>query len=132
MSFFDRLEARLQAIPGVEAIAIASALPAGGSKRVPFELDGAAPLDEQRRPTLSMLTVSPHYFETLSATVVAGREFDEHDGAAAVPAAIVNQRFASAYWPAKEPLGKRLRLFNGNDAEPMAHRRRRGVEHRAE
>ncbi|HEY2906804.1 MAG TPA: ABC transporter permease [Vicinamibacterales bacterium] len=113
VSFFDRLDARLQTIPGVEAIAIASALPAGGSKRVPVELDGAAPLDEQRRPTLSMLTVGPRYFETVGATIVAGREFGEHDGATATPAAIVNQRFASAYWPAEDALGKRLRLFNG-------------------
>jgi putative ABC transport system permease protein len=113
VSFFDRLDARLQATPGVEAITIASALPAGGSKRVAFEVDGAAPQDEQRRPALSMLTIGPRYFETLGATVVAGREFDERDGAAATPAAIVNQRFARAYWPAEDPLGKRLRLFNG-------------------
>jgi len=113
VSFFDQLDQRLQALPGVEAVAIASALPAGGSKRVPFELDGAAPLDEQRRPALSMLTVGPRYFDTLGAAVVGGRDFDEHDGAAAAPASIVNRRFASAYWPGQDPLGKRLRLFNG-------------------
>jgi putative ABC transport system permease protein len=115
-SFFDQLDQRLRAIPGVEAVAIASALPAGGSKRVPFELDGAAPVDEQRRPALSMLTVGPRYFETMGAAVVSGRDFDEHDGAAAPPAVIVNQRFASAYWPARDPIGKRLRLFDGKTA----------------
>jgi predicted permease len=104
-------------VAGVEAIAMASALPAGGSKRVPFALEGAAPLDESRRPTLSMVTVGPRYFETLRGTVVSGREFDDRDGAAGTPAAIVNQRFASAYWPAEDPIGKRLRLFTGTSPD---------------
>ncbi len=31
---------------------------------------------------------------------------------------IVNQRFASKYWPGEDPLGKRLRLFDGKTPEP--------------
>jgi putative ABC transport system permease protein len=31
-----------------------------------------------------------------------------------MPLAIVNQRFADKFWPGEDPLGKRLRLFDGN------------------
>ena len=39
ISFYDRLQTRLEAIPGVESIAIADSLPSWGSK-LPFELAG--------------------------------------------------------------------------------------------
>ncbi|HEY2149347.1 MAG TPA: ABC transporter permease [Vicinamibacterales bacterium] len=110
-SFFDRLGERLNAIPGVESSAIASAPPVGGSRRVPFELAGDAPLDEQRRPVLSAMTIGPGYVRTIGATVIAGREFNDHDGATNAPNAIVNQQFASQYWPNEDALGKRVRLF---------------------
>ena len=41
VSFYDRLKARLEAIPGVESVAIAARLPADGSRRLPYELAGA-------------------------------------------------------------------------------------------
>jgi hypothetical protein len=51
ISFHERLKQRLEAIPGVETAAIADFLPTGGSLTPPFELAGAPPVDERRRPT---------------------------------------------------------------------------------
>ncbi len=118
VAFFDQLESRLKAVPNVDEITIASALPAGGSKRVQLELDGTPPVDEQQRPALSALTVGPRYFQTLGAAVLSGRDFDERDRLAGPPAVIVNQRFANAYWPGEDLLGKRLRLFAGDAPNP--------------
>jgi putative ABC transport system permease protein len=115
-SFFDRLKARLEAVPGVESVALASTLPTFGSRRFPYELAGVetgSANDEERRPKLSALVVGPDYFRTLGAAVVSGREFDDADGVSGVPIVIVNQRFASTHWPGEDPLGKRLRLFYG-------------------
>ena len=119
ISFYDCLASRLEAIPGVESVAITSALPARGSIRVPFELDGAPPgvyrqENERLRPKLSKLVVSPAYFRTLGGVVLSGRDFNEGDGPSGVPVVIVNQRLASTYWPGENTLGKRLRLVNGS------------------
>jgi predicted permease len=113
ISFYDRLTTRLETIPGVESAAIADNLPAGGSKRLPYELAGAPTVDDQRRPIVSALTIGPSYFPTLGAALRSGREFNDFDRVSGVPAAIVNQRFVSQYWPGEDPLGKRLRLFDG-------------------
>jgi putative ABC transport system permease protein len=43
--------------------------------------------------------------------VLSGRGFNDFDGASGLPAAIVNQRFASRNWPGENPIGKRLRLY---------------------
>jgi putative ABC transport system permease protein len=111
ISFYDRLIARLEAIPGVESAAISRALPTDRVSRFPYELAGALPADEQHRPVISALAVGDGYFRTVGATVLAGREFNHFDVATGVPAAIVNERFASQYWPGENPLGKRVRIF---------------------
>ena len=117
ISFYNLLQTRLEAIPGVESVALASAIPMMGAARLSYELDGAAPVDEQSRPTLSALTIGPGYFRTLGAPVLAGRDFNEADGSSAPLVAIVNQRFAQRFWPGENPLGKRFRLFIGNTPE---------------
>jgi putative ABC transport system permease protein len=117
--FHDLLKARLETIPGVESTAISSNIPLGGSMRYPYELsDSREPTDEQRRPRLSALLIGPNYFRTLGAALLAGRVFRDADGVSGVPVAIVNQRFAKQHWPGQEPLGKRIRLFEGKTPQP--------------
>jgi putative ABC transport system permease protein len=113
IGFYDRLKARVEAMPGMESFALASQLPTFGVRRLPYELAGAPPVDERSRPTTSALVVSPSYFRTLGTGILAGREFNEADRSSGVPAAIVNQKFANTRWAGEDPLGKRLRLFNG-------------------
>ncbi len=117
--FHDLLNARLETIPGVESVAISSNIPLGGSMRLPYELsDAREPTGEQRSPRLSALLVSPNYFRTLGAALLAGRGFSDADGVSGVPAVIVNRRFANEHWPGQEPLGKRIRLFEGTRPQP--------------
>jgi putative ABC transport system permease protein len=117
ISFFERLTTHLEGIPGVESVAIADATPQFGARRLGYEVEGdpdTASQDARRRPSLHVVVVSPKYFHTLQATMLAGRDFNDHDSASEMPLAIVNQRFADKFWPGEDPLGKRLRLFDGN------------------
>jgi predicted permease len=116
IAFYDRLRARLNALPGVESTTLSDALPAAGPPRRPFELAGA-PSDSGPHPRLSAVTITPEYFRTLRASLLSGREFIDADAATAVPVALVNQRFASQYLAGENPLGKRLRLFRGDQPE---------------
>ena len=120
LSFFDRLETRLLALPGVESVSMASTYPGGGTGRLPYELADAPVIDEERRPTVSTVTIGSAYFRTLGATLLSGREFTAADGVSARPAVIVNDQFARTQWPGEDPLGKRLRLFNGNTPDGWA------------
>jgi putative ABC transport system permease protein len=110
MSFYSRLEPRLNALPGVTSVAMVSSLPGWGDSGIPFELAGAPPAETGRRPRATRLVISPAYFRTLIGPLHSGREFNDGDGVSAAPVAIVNQRFASQHWPGENPLGKRLRL----------------------
>jgi putative ABC transport system permease protein len=117
VSFYDRLATRFDTIPGIESVAMASSLPAGGARRVAYEVVGA-PVAAERIPPVSAVIVGPDYFRTVRAPVLAGREFTDVDRASGAPAAVVNQQFARMHWPGDDAVGKRLRVVEGPDPAP--------------
>jgi putative ABC transport system permease protein len=118
LSYFDRLQMGLQAVPGVEAAAIANSLPGLGVPRLEYELAGSPAVADKQRDTVLAYTIGPSYFHTLAAPIVAGREFSDSDRAAGLPVIIVNQRFVDKFWPGDSALDKHLRLFKGNQSGP--------------
>jgi putative ABC transport system permease protein len=112
VAFYDQIRSRVRSTPGVESAALAWSLPTWGGRHYPFEWSGAAPVAENRRPIILTLAVSPSYFQTLGAAVLAGRDFSDADRLTAPPVAIVNQQFANTYWRGQGALSKRLRLFD--------------------
>jgi putative ABC transport system permease protein len=117
VAFHERLHRQLAALPGVDAVSISSTLPTGGSMNLPFEMEGAPPVDEKRRPTLSAIVIGPEYFRAVDVRAQRGRMFSENDGVSGPPVILVNQRFTEKYFPNDDPIGKRLRMFSGSTAE---------------
>ncbi|MEI9811907.1 MAG: ABC transporter permease [Acidobacteriota bacterium] len=48
--------------------------------------------------------------ERRGAAILDGRDFDETDKLGSAPVAIVNQSFATKYWPGQNAVGKRIRV----------------------
>jgi putative ABC transport system permease protein len=118
ISFHDRLKARLDALPGVQVSSISITMPTGGAIGYPYELEGRPPVDEKQRPRLNLLVISPDYFRAMDLKPLRGRFFAGADDKTAPRVTIVNQRFAEKFWPGEDPLGKRVRIFEKNEAEP--------------
>src|SRR5262249_1794939 len=108
ISFADHLKSRLEALPSVESVAFGIA-PTETAGRSPYEIADASPVDESSRPVTFASTVSPGYFQTLGATLLSGRDFNDFDRVSSPPVVIVNERFASRNWPRENPVGKHLR-----------------------
>jgi putative ABC transport system permease protein len=119
ISFYNRLRSRLEAVPGVESVAIASQPPTASSPALPYELANAEPVsgsaNEQRRPAVSRSVLGPGYFSTLGVAVLSGREFEETDRAEREAVVMVNQQFANTAWPNQNAVGKRLRFLSSNE-----------------
>ena len=119
VAFFEGLSARVEALPGVESVALARPFPPIVSATWHTKCPGCRPparaIDDQLRPTVSTLVAGPSYFATLGARIVEGREFTPFDGAASAPVVVVNERFASSTWPGERAPGKRLRLAGASD-----------------
>jgi putative ABC transport system permease protein len=116
IAWLERVRTRLEAIPGVESVTTADVLPSERARPLPYELAGEAPALWTRRPRVAVMVVSPDYFRTMGAAVISGRDFNDNDRPQSPPVAIVNRKFATMLGAGNNPLGKRLRLFEGNVA----------------
>lgn len=100
--FYDALAARLGALPGVVAVGMTNDLTLTGSDTVgPVTLPGRAPSAGEPTRT-SLRSVSPDYFRTLTAPMVAGRGLGAQDHADGPPVAVVNEAWARR-WSDAEP-----------------------------
>jgi predicted permease len=59
-------------------------------------------------------TVSLGYFETMRIAMTRGRGFHSGDLRADTNSVIVNRAAADQYWPGEDPIGKQLRMHNGD------------------
>src|SRR5262245_1493040 len=105
---------RLNAIPGVEAAAMAISLPTEGGVDLPFTIEGR-PLTgkDQYHGDENWRSVTPAYFRALAIPVLRGRAFDDHDAPGAAPVVIVNAQFAKKYFPGADALGQRIVFAKG-------------------
>jgi predicted permease len=116
--FYESLLTRLQAIPGMQVSAIASAVPFGGSEGRRLQIDGRpAPADGQL-PRIAYITISSRYFDVVGTTIRRGRGFSDTDGTPGAEVAVVNERFVAQYFPNEDPLGRRIKLLTGDGRQP--------------
>jgi predicted permease len=111
--FYDNLTARLERIPGMEAAAIATAIPFGGSESRAFEVEGRPAPKPEEAPRTAVVTISPTYFDVMGLSMPRGRVFGAADGAPGSETLIVNERFATQYFAGEDVLGARIRLVEG-------------------
>src|SRR5579864_6683898 len=115
---FDReLLRRMKAIPGVELAAITSALPTtntnpnavGGVASEGFAIEDR-PVESSQNLSAERIRISSDYFKVLQTTLLRGRSFTDGDEDGKPPVAIIDESTARKYWPASDPLGRRVRF----------------------
>lgn len=119
ISFYQRLAAGLQGVPGVQSVAIASVAPTDSAAHAPYAIGNASLSDKGAQPTVGRMIVGPGYFKTMEATIVSGRDFNEFDDPSSAPVAILNQSFIRQNSAAEPALGSRIQLFE--DATPRSY-----------
>jgi len=109
-AFYERLLARVEALPGVKSAAITLSLPLAQMNNMssgvtivgqPEPGDGIPPVAFYR-------AVSPGYFRTMGIPLLSGRDFNERDRKGATQVAIVNEVFARRYLQGADPVGHKI------------------------
>jgi predicted permease len=109
-AFYQRLQERLRAIPGVQSAGLARVQVLTGDEwdnGITIEGYQAKP-GEKMDPHMNF--VSPGYFETLGISLVAGRNFTVKDDFNAPRVAVVNAGFAKRYFGNSVAIGHRFGL----------------------
>ncbi len=109
-TFYDQLEQRLLATPGVNGVAFVAPVPlTGATMSDEFSIEGYVP-EHPEGPggmvSVDIAMVSPGYFNVVRIPLLEGRDFARTDDAAATHVAIVNESFARAYFPGTDPIGR--------------------------
>lgn len=110
IDFSNDLLQRVRAIPGVESAALASIVPLSGDGIGHDILWGETGEPEGDAPVAAFNIVSPGYFDTLQTKILSGRDFNDHDTAAAPRVAIVNEEFARRFAKGANPVGLKFRV----------------------
>jgi predicted permease len=112
LAFFDELERRLRAIPGVEAAAITDSLPPTGATRgrpySTIEVEGRPPLPEGTSGMVTWRYITPGYFQALGILIRRGRGFTEADRGAGVYSIVLGEALARKMFPNQDPIGRRI------------------------
>ncbi len=104
VAFFEQLEKRLTALPGVQAVGFANRFPLRGGWSGGLEIDSLGPGLEA-----DMQAVNPGYFSTLGISLLRGRSLTPMDRKGTPPVALVNAAFVRKFLPGQDPLKHRFR-----------------------
>lgn len=118
--FYDELERRIEASPGVASVAFASSMPGLGSGSTFYAQDGESYTTDQDYPRARWAMITPTFFETFGVDVLRGRAFTDQDDANSNHAVIVNESFARRAFPGEDALGKRIRRGRSDSTEEWA------------
>jgi len=108
--FYQQVLEHVRVLPGVQSAILARNLPMSGTDpSMPIAIEGTPPPPSQIPVVTRFRAIGPDYFSGLQTSLLGGREFTEHDTAAAPKVAIVSESLAKLYWPKENALGKRLK-----------------------
>jgi putative ABC transport system permease protein len=105
--FLRDLLPRLQDLPGVTVASGGLVLPPFGGINTDFEVAGKTHSETWKG---DMVLCSAQFFQTMGVRLMGGRLLSEEDVAGMRKVAVVNQTFASKYFPGESPIGRQVKL----------------------
>jgi predicted permease len=114
LSFYERMQQELAAIPGVSGVSMSEVGALTGNQwQMTIRVDGYVPKEgENMNPTVD--GVAPDYFKTMGIPLLAGREFTDRDTIGAPQVAIISETMARYYFGTDPAVGRRIGF--GRDA----------------
>lgn len=114
-----QLSEALRALPGVREVTITDALPSYRNFSIgTLEIEGRPLPADKSTSFIDVGRVTPSYFRTLGARLVAGRLPADSVGSSGAREIVINEGFARKQWTSTTPLGKRIRVVYQGDDNP--------------
>jgi putative ABC transport system permease protein len=112
-ALYQRIQERLQNVPGVRAVALSTYAPMSGDDwSNTIRVEGKPEPNSSENTDAAFARITPGHFETLQAPMAMGRSITEEDTASSRHVAVINEAFAKKFFKGENPLGKH---FGAND-----------------
>jgi macrolide transport system ATP-binding/permease protein len=108
--FQHHLYARLETLPGVQAVSYGTVMPFSGSRSMSsIFVQGRQPLPNEQM-AFDANVVGPNYHETMGIEMAQGRGFTDQDREGSPGVVIINEALAQRLFPGENALGRKLTL----------------------
>jgi len=108
-NFNRQLIAQIEALPGVAAAAIGENVPFDGTEwDSSFHITGTPPVQPGKEPSAEVNVISPDYFRVMKMPILRGRAFGPEERPKQPHSVIIDDSFASRYFPNQNPIGQHI------------------------
>jgi putative ABC transport system permease protein len=108
LAFYDAVQARTSALPGVTTAALSSVIPLNGDSDSDFLIEGQpAPARSADALVSWYRVVTANYFAAMQIPLRRGRLFTDREPE---PVVVINETMARRHWPGEDPIGRRIRF----------------------
>jgi putative ABC transport system permease protein len=114
VEFYNQLQQRIAALPGIESVALSTILPLSGNDET-YEVGRAADASNPNNPSAISTRISPGYMHAMGIPIISGREFTVADDLSVPKVCIINDVFARTLFPGRNPIGERIHIGHGYD-----------------
>ena len=119
IAFFQDVNRRVAAIPGMQSAGLISSAPLGGGLYAGgFSIESQPAASEAQDQTADRRMISPDYFNTLGIPLIEGRAFSDRDDQNSLGVAIVSESLARRFLPNEDAIGKRIKLGGRDSTRP--------------
>jgi putative ABC transport system permease protein len=112
LAFFNSVETKLAALPGLDAVAISDSLPPSGGTRsrllAAIDVEGRPRMPEGTGGLVTWRFVTPSYFQAMGIRLLRGRGFTAQDRSPTVNSVILSEGLARRLFPNEDALGKHI------------------------
>ena len=106
--FYDQLEEKIRALPGVQSVSLATGGPLQGGFGMGVDIVGRPKAQGSARDSAAFVMATPDYFQTYGLQIVKGRGFARQDLASSQRVAVVNESFVKRHFQDVDPLAQRV------------------------
>jgi predicted permease len=117
-AFHQQLLPRIEALPGVVAVASVNWLPFEGGPVDLLRVEGQPPPPPSEMPKTTTHVVSSNYFRTMGIALIKGRYFTDDDNQSSPGVLVINGALARKLFANQDPIGRRL-IFEGGEPKPF-------------
>lgn len=108
--FCQKLRERLQALPGVDSVALIDNMPLYSIRYTAFEIEGRPIPQRSAAPSADDAYITPDFFRAMNIMLRSGQLFTQQDSEINPPnVVIINEALARQQWPNQDPVGAHIR-----------------------
>lgn len=116
-AFYDQVETKIAALPGVAASSASEYIPFGDSSQSStIQVAGRPPALPGDNVVAEFSAVTPGYLRTMQIPLLRGRGIETTDGPDAPKVVVINETLAKRQFPNEDPIGHKLELGSAHTA----------------